>query len=85
MHNPDPLVKSLLGSGLIRPDAQALGIDVAPDGRVIAAGGQPVEGLYYLGPWLRARDWEATAVPELRAHAAQLAQRLSGDVLALSA
>jgi uncharacterized NAD(P)/FAD-binding protein YdhS len=36
----------------------------------------PVDRLYYIGPWLRARDWEATAVPELREHAARLARRL---------
>ena len=50
---------------------------MAADGRVIAGDGEPVDGLYYLGPWLRARDWEATAVPELRLHAAQLARQLA--------
>ena len=72
----DPLVRSLLANGLARPDALGLGIDVSADGRVISGSGAPVEGLWYIGPWLRARDWEATAVPELREHAAQLAQRL---------
>jgi uncharacterized NAD(P)/FAD-binding protein YdhS len=72
----DPLVQSLLANGLARRDALGLGIDVAPDGRTIGAAGAPVAGLYYIGPWLRARDWEATAVPELREHAAQLAERL---------
>lgn len=28
-----------------------------------------MRGLYYLGPLLKARDWEAIAVPELRRHA----------------
>ena len=74
--NPDPLVQSLLAGGWIRPDAHALGIDVAPDGRVISRDGAPVDRLYYLGSWLRARDWEATAVPELREHAARLARTL---------
>jgi len=72
----DPLVRSLLSSGLIRCDELSLGLDVAADGRVIARDGAPVDRLYYLGPWLRARDWEATAVPELREHAATLARRL---------
>ena len=72
----DPLVQSLLANGLIRCDPRSLGIDIAPDGRVIRRDGNPVDSLYYLGPWLRARDWEATAVPELRAHAAALAARL---------
>jgi hypothetical protein len=30
-----------------------------------------------MGPWLRARDWEATAVSELREHAAGLARALA--------
>jgi uncharacterized NAD(P)/FAD-binding protein YdhS len=78
----DPLVQSLLANGLIRCDPRSLGIDIAPDGRVIGSDGNPVDSLYYLGPWLRARDWEATAVPELRAHAAALAARiLSGEAI----
>jgi len=73
----DPLVQSLLSSGIIRADALSLGIDVADDGRPISKQGSPVDRLYYLGPWLRARDWEATAVPELREHAAVLAHSLA--------
>lgn len=73
----DPLVQSLLSSGTIRPDAHSLGIDIADDGRPVSCDGTPVDRLYYLGPWLRARDWEATAVPELREHAAELARTLA--------
>lgn len=72
------LVQSLLSSGLIAPDPLDLGIRVASDGEVVGADGRIVKGLYYIGPWLRARDWEATAVPELREHARRLAERLSG-------
>lgn len=73
----DPLVQSLLANGLIRCDSRSLGIDVAADGRVLGRDGAPVDSLYYIGPWLRARDWEATAVPELREHATSLAKRLA--------
>jgi uncharacterized NAD(P)/FAD-binding protein YdhS len=73
----DPLVQSLLVNGFLRRDTSGLGIDVACDGRVVDATGIPVEHLHYIGPWLRARDWEATAVPELREHAAALARRLT--------
>jgi len=72
----DPLLQSLLANGLVRSDALSLGIEVAPDGRTLGSDGRPVDRLYYLGPWLRARDWEATAVPELREHAAALARLL---------
>jgi len=72
----DPFVQSLLANGFLRRDASGLGIDVASDGHVIGATGAPVDHLHYIGPWLRARDWEATAVPELREHAAALARQL---------
>ena len=81
----DPLVQSLLSSGTIRPDALSLGIDIADDGRPVSRDGTPVDRLYYLGPWLRARDWEATAVPELREHAAALARSLARNNLVESA
>jgi uncharacterized NAD(P)/FAD-binding protein YdhS len=83
--NPDPLVQSLMASGLIRPDTFALGIDVAGDGRVVSRAGAPVDSLYYLGPWLRTRDWEATAVPELREHAARLAREIDLRLTAVPA
>jgi uncharacterized NAD(P)/FAD-binding protein YdhS len=81
----DPLVQSLLSSSIIRTDRLSLGIDVAADGRPFARDGTPVDRLYYLGPWLRARDWEATAVPELREHAAALARALAHRNLVESA
>jgi uncharacterized NAD(P)/FAD-binding protein YdhS len=75
------LIQSLLASGLIAPDPLELGIRATADSEVIAADGRVVKGLYYVGPWLRARDWEATAVPELREHARRLAERLAGAEL----
>jgi uncharacterized NAD(P)/FAD-binding protein YdhS len=72
----DPFVGSLIAAGFVRADALSLGLDIAADGRPIGRDGAPVDRLWYLGPWLRARDWEATAVPELRDHAARLAHRI---------
>jgi len=84
--NPDPLVQSLLVNGWIRPDSHGLGIDVAVDGSVIGRDGTPVDSLWYVGSWLRGRDWESTAVPELREHAARLAAHLAArHAVALSA
>ncbi|MFO7276520.1 MAG: FAD/NAD(P)-binding protein [Pseudomonadota bacterium] len=77
--SPEPLIRSLLRAGLIRPDPLELGIEVDPSGEVIDARGRPVPRLYYVGPMLRARDWEATAVPELRRHVAALARRLTAE------
>jgi uncharacterized NAD(P)/FAD-binding protein YdhS len=75
------LIKSLLSSGLMAADRLELGIRVTADSEVIGADGRVVKGLYYIGPWLRARDWEATAVPELREHARRLAERIAGAEL----
>jgi uncharacterized NAD(P)/FAD-binding protein YdhS len=75
------LAQSLLTNGLIAPDPLELGIRVTSDGEVVGADGRVLKGLHYIGPWLRARDWEATAVPELREHARRLADRLSGSTV----
>ncbi|MBC8024466.1 MAG: hydroxyacylglutathione hydrolase, partial [Steroidobacteraceae bacterium] len=72
----DPFIASLISAGFVRADALALGLEIAADGRPVGRDGTTVDRLWYLGPWLRARDWEATAVPELRDHAARLAQRI---------
>ena len=50
---------------------------VDPLGRLLDRQARIVPELYYLGPWLRARDMEATAVHELRLHATALADLLS--------
>ncbi|KQV47862.1 FAD/NAD(P)-binding protein [Duganella sp. Root336D2] len=69
-----PLVQQLLADGLMRADALGLGLDTGADCAVLGANGQPTPGLYYIGPWLRAGFWEATAVPELRRFAATIAR-----------
>lgn len=68
-----PLVASLLVDGLLVPDPLELGLLVGPDYGVIDAAGCESPWLRYVGPLLKARDWEATAIPELRQHAAALA------------
>lgn len=73
----DTLLARLVARGLIRPDAQRLGIDVAADGAAVGADGRPSNALYAIGPLLRGRAWEATAVPELRVQAAGMAVELA--------
>lgn len=77
----DPLLRQLLSDGLLRADPLRLGIDVAGDYRPLDSAGRPAERLYYLGPWLQARDWEATAVPELRRHAVQVARSVLASLV----
>jgi uncharacterized NAD(P)/FAD-binding protein YdhS len=78
-HVDSELVSHLLTTGLIRTDALGLGIDVALDGAVVSADGQVSRNLFYIGPWLKAAYWEATAVPDLRFIASRLASRVMRD------
>jgi len=71
-----PLLWRLQQAGRLQPCPHGLGLQVDDAYRVRDARGQGLPGLYYLGPHLRAQLWEATAVPELREHAAALASRL---------
>jgi uncharacterized NAD(P)/FAD-binding protein YdhS len=75
----DPLVRQLLQCGLARPDPVGVGIDVDAHGALVDAAGRVSDRLFYIGPLLRGRDWEATAVPELRQHARRLALHLLED------
>ena len=70
----DPLLAQLFAAGVARPDPLGLGIEVADDGSVVAADGTSSPLVRYVGPFLRARDGEGTAVPELRVHAARVAE-----------
>lgn len=73
----DTLVSQLLRERLVTPDALNLGLRTGPAGEVLDAAGKAIPALYYLGPMLRADWWEATAVPELRAHLQRLAATLA--------
>ncbi|WP_242108445.1 FAD/NAD(P)-binding protein [Luteimonas aquatica] len=75
-----PLVLHLRESGLVRADALGLGLETTPRYEVEDAAGRAVSGLYCIGPLLRGRLWEITAVPELRSAARELAaQLLAGE------
>ncbi|SFV12209.1 FAD/NAD(P)-binding protein [Pseudoduganella namucuonensis] len=77
-HTNSALVGQLLEDGLICTDRLGLGIDVAEDCAVVGADGRPSRSLFYIGPWLKANYWEATAVPDLRVFARRLAGTLLG-------
>lgn len=71
-----PLVSHLLEAGLLSADPHGLGVEVDGGLQVRDRHGEPVRGLYCLGPLLRGHLWEITAVPELRTAANLLATRL---------
>jgi len=68
-----PLVKQLLTEGLISKDEIGLGIQMNDQYEVIDADKHPISGLFYVGPMLKSKYWEAIAVPELRRHTNKIA------------
>jgi uncharacterized NAD(P)/FAD-binding protein YdhS len=72
--NHSRLVRSLMQAGWLVADPSGVGLAVDELSRPLDRDGIAVDRLYYLGPWLRARDGEATAVAELRRAATVLVE-----------
>ena len=72
----DPLIQQLYKDGLISQDANKIGIEVNDHYEVIGSDGKSVSNLFYIGPMLKAKYWEAIAVPELRQHTQNVALEL---------
>lgn len=75
----DPLLRTLLERGAIRPDPLGIGVDVDGESRVIAADGRPRDNLFAVGPITRGSFWEIVAVPDIRSQVAEVAARLAID------
>jgi uncharacterized NAD(P)/FAD-binding protein YdhS len=71
------LITQLRDEGLLLPDLLGLGLHVDERLAVKNADGNVSTWLSYIGPMLKADLWEATAVPELRELAKNLACRLA--------
>jgi len=71
-----PFVRNALARGLMRPDPLALGVDVTTEYRVLDANGVVQPQLFAIGPLLRGRWYETTAVGEIRKHANEIASLL---------
>jgi len=56
------------------PCPLGLGLQVDNKHRLLGGDGRPQQGLFYIGPMLKAQFWESTAVPELRQHAYEVAK-----------
>lgn len=74
-----PLLAQLQRIGLASDDAFGLRVD--DEYRLIGAGQRPVDWLSYVGPLLKGKFWEATAIPELRDHVERLVSRLKAQWL----
>ena len=80
----DPLLAGLIETGICARHPLNLGLDVEPDGRVRTADGNAWPTVWAVGHLRKGADWEATAVPELRVHARDLAISLLGPTLRLT-
>jgi uncharacterized NAD(P)/FAD-binding protein YdhS len=72
-----PLLRSLIARGIARPGPLDLGLDVADSGALIGCDGREQDRIYAIGPLLKERFWETTAVRELRVQTLDLARRLA--------
>jgi uncharacterized NAD(P)/FAD-binding protein YdhS len=79
-NTPHSLVRSLLQQGLARSHPLGLGLDVDATGRLA-----PDQRLWTLGALCRGRDWESTAIPEIRQQARRIAVQLFRELAADSA
>lgn len=70
------LFAQLRDEGYLCADALKTGLEIDDDYRPVGRDGKAVDGLFYVGPMLRTRYWEATAVPELRVHVRQVARQV---------
>lgn len=73
----ETLIQNLLNNDRLLPDPLSLGVLVDTQYRLLDGLGCAQDGLFYLGPMLKAQFWEATAVPELRVHALRICELLS--------
>jgi uncharacterized NAD(P)/FAD-binding protein YdhS len=71
-----PLIVQLRNEGYLKQDPNKLGFEVNARYQVINHQGHPARNLFYVGPMLKARYWEAIAVPELRVHIRHLVEVL---------
>jgi len=69
----DPLLRSLLDAGEVRPDNLGIGLDI--DGTCRAG-----EHLWAMGPLTKGRYWEIIAVPDIAEQAAAVAENIEREL-----
>jgi uncharacterized NAD(P)/FAD-binding protein YdhS len=74
----DPLLASALAAGVVARHPLGLGLDVDAAGRARRLDGSVHEHLWTVGSLRKGAEWESTAVPELRLHARDVAEAISG-------
>ena len=71
----DGVLRNLFDTGLARPDALGIGLDIDERSRVAGA-----ERLWAMGPLTKGALWEIVAVPDIRGQAADVAQDISEEL-----
>ena len=77
------LLHRLIAEGVVTFDNVGVGIETTDTYHVICSTGGSANSVFYIGPLLRARYWEATAVPELRMHCTRLVNEVLRECLAV--
>lgn len=75
----NPLTRSLLASGMARPDRLHIGLDVSSEGALIRHDGTLNDRVYAVGPLTRGRFLEIEAIPDIRVQCQRLAAALVGQ------
>ncbi len=74
----DPLVRQLLGAGLVRPHATGFGVDADPASKgVVDLDGKVSDWLFAVGHPLRGVSWESSSISEQVTGATELARSLA--------
>jgi uncharacterized NAD(P)/FAD-binding protein YdhS len=73
----EPVLRSLLDRGLLRPDHLGIGLEVDASSRAAGA-----DRLWALGPLTKGRYWEIIAVPDIREQAAAVAEDIARELTA---
>jgi uncharacterized NAD(P)/FAD-binding protein YdhS len=76
----NPLIQSLLASGMARCDHLHIGIDVTLAGEIIRSDGSINRGLYAIGPLTRGTFLEIEAVPDIRVQCQTLSAALVSQI-----
>jgi len=73
----NPLLANAINNGLARAGLGGVGVDTEhATARIVDRSGEPQPQLYAMGPLRRGTLWESMAIPEIRAQADDLAERL---------
>ena len=71
----DPLLRGLMARSIVRPDALNIALEVDGQARPVGSG-----RLWALGPMTKGRYWEITAVPDIRAQVATVADDIAKEL-----